>query len=68
MLLNVVNLALICKRVSIKRYPLRLNWSTLCKQLPMNSKFVDFKRTVSINWNKSNEQPNNNEILEKKNS
>ena len=32
----------------------------------MNSKFVDFKRTVSINWNKSNEQPNNNEILEKK--
>ena len=25
MLLNVVNLALICKRVSIKRYPLRWN-------------------------------------------
>ena len=30
----------------------------------MNSKFVDLKRTVSINWNKSNEQPKDNEILE----
>ena len=29
----------------------------------MNS--IDFKRTASSNWNKTNEQPDNNEILEK---
>ena len=32
----------------------------------MNSKFVDFRETVSDNWSKTNEQPNNNETLEKK--
>ena len=65
MLLNVVYLALICKLMSIKRYSLRWSWCTVFKQLPMNSKFIDFKRTVSGNWNKTNEQPDNNEILEK---
>ena len=51
--------------IVIKRYALRLNWCTLCKQLPMNSKFVDFRGKFADNWNKAN-QPNNNEILEKK--
>ena len=32
----------------------------------MNSKFVDFRGKVADNWNKANEQPNKNEILEKK--
>ena len=62
----MINLALICTPMSIKRYALRLTWWTLCKHLPMNSKFVDFRGTVSDNWNKTNEQPNNNETLEKK--
>ena len=65
MLLNVVNLALICKLMSIKRYPLLLKRCTLCKQLLMNSKFIDFKGTVSNYSNKTIEQPNNREILEK---
>ena len=49
--------------MSIKRYSQRWSWCTLFKQLPMNS--IDFKRTASSNWNKTNEQPDNNEILEK---
>ena len=53
----MINLALICTPMSIKRYALRLTWWTLCKHLPMNSKFVDFRGTVSDNWNKTNEQP-----------